>query len=161
MAQHNNFKKDVDMLAEAYGSMHQSKEVVVESTDAPNPVEDNGEAAFKGGNIDHDWASHIEAPQFEGVKKILHHNLTEGGLIEEYYIEHNGKLAAVLAEDANIVMYESHGDEEEKHDEEEDDDEKDKKAKKDEEEEDEETIFGGASPAHGVKPRLQGVPLLK
>tara|TARA_R110000851_G_scaffold215671_2_gene368481 strand:- start:326 stop:490 length:165 start_codon:yes stop_codon:yes gene_type:complete len=54
MAQHNNFKKDVDMLAEAYGSMHQSKEVVVESTDAPNPVEDNGEAAFKGGNIDHD-----------------------------------------------------------------------------------------------------------
>jgi len=93
-----------------------------------------------------------------GVKKILHHNLTEGGLIEEYYIEHNGKLAAVLAEDVNIVMYESHGDEEEKHDDEEDDDEKDKKG---EEEEDEETIFGGASPAHGVKPKLQGVPLLK
>ena len=44
---------------------------------------------------------------------------------------------------------------EEKEDEEKEDEEKD------EEEEDEETIFGGASPAHGVKPRLQGVPLLK
>jgi len=53
--QHNNFKKDIDMLSEAYGSMNQrADEVVVESTDAPNPVEDNGEAAFKGGIIDHD-----------------------------------------------------------------------------------------------------------
>lgn len=53
--QHNNFKKDIDLLAEAYGSMNQQAgEVVVESTDAPNPVEDSGEAAFKGGNIEHD-----------------------------------------------------------------------------------------------------------
>jgi len=53
--QHNNFKKDIDMLSEAYNSMNQrAEEVVVESADAPNPVEDNGEAAFKGGIIDHD-----------------------------------------------------------------------------------------------------------
>jgi len=53
--QHNNFKKDIDLLAEAYGSMNQQAgEVVVESTDAPNPVEDSGQAAFKGGNIEHD-----------------------------------------------------------------------------------------------------------
>ncbi|MDB4396194.1 hypothetical protein N9Z65_01115 [bacterium] len=49
-------------------------------------------------------------------------------------------------------------DEEESHDDEEDDD---KKHKESENEEDEETIFGDVSPAHGVKPKLQGVPLLK
>lgn len=47
MAQHNSFKKDIDMLANAYHN-------IAESTDSPNPVEDSGEAAFKGGNIEHD-----------------------------------------------------------------------------------------------------------
>ncbi|MDB4396195.1 hypothetical protein N9Z65_01120 [bacterium] len=55
MAQHNNFKKDVDMLAEAYSAVNKpAAEVIAESADAPNPVEDNGEAAFKGGNVEHD-----------------------------------------------------------------------------------------------------------
>lgn len=55
MAQHNSFKQDIDMLAEAYQSINKpTDEVVIESADAPNPVEDNGEAAFKGGNIEHD-----------------------------------------------------------------------------------------------------------
>ena len=53
MAQHNSFKKDIDMLAEAYQGIN-NPEVVVESVDAPNPVEDSGEAAFKGGNVEHD-----------------------------------------------------------------------------------------------------------
>jgi len=163
------------MLSEAYSSMNQRAEVVVESTDAPNPVEDNGEAAFKGGNVEHDWASHIEGPQFEGVKKILHHSLNGEGIIEEYYVEHNGKLAAVLAEDVQITMYESHKSDEEV----ETDAEKKKREKgalkddkdhikaleKDEEDdkkdEDEETIFGGISPAHGVKPKLMGVPHIR
>ena len=36
--QHNNFKKDIDMLAEAYGSMNQpNEEVVVESAAAASP----------------------------------------------------------------------------------------------------------------------------
>lgn len=126
------------MLSEAYTSIHS----------------ENEEAPFKGGNIEHDWASHIEAPQFEGVKKILHHSLNEAGLIEEYYIEHNGKLAAVLAEDVTIVMYESHEDDEKE------EDETEEGASSDHKEEDEEIIYGGASPKHGVKPKLQGVPLL-
>ena len=55
MTQHNSFKKDIDMLAAAYGSMNkQSGEVVIESTDAPNPVEDDGTHAYKGGNVEHD-----------------------------------------------------------------------------------------------------------
>ena len=67
-------------------------------------------------------------------------------------------MAAVLAEDVQIAMYESHGksDEEvESDDDEEDDD------KEDHKEEDEEVVFGGTSPAHGIKPKLVGVPLLK
>lgn len=55
MKQHNSFKKDIDMLAEAYGTMNaENSSVLNESADAPNPVEDNGEAAYKGGNLDHD-----------------------------------------------------------------------------------------------------------
>ena len=66
-------------------------------------------------------------------------------------------MAAVLAEDVQIAMYESHGksDEEVESDDDEEDD------KKDHKEEDEEVVFGGASPAHSVKPKLVGVPLLK
>ena len=111
MKQHNSFKKDIDMLAEAYGFMQsEDSSVLNESADAPNPVEDNGEAAYKGGIIDHDWASHITAPPFgESIKKILHHNLTEQGIVEEYYVEHNGKLVGVLAEDVTVVFEEGHG----------------------------------------------------
>jgi len=50
-------------------------------------------------------------------------------------------------------MYEAHGDEEEKVEDE------------DEKEEDEEVVnemrFGGSSPKHGVKPKLQGVKLYR
>ena len=152
MKQHNSFKNDIDMLAEAYGSM-QSKDssVLNESADAPNPVEDNGEAAYKGGIVDHDWASHITAPPFgESIKKILHHNLTEQGIVEEYYVEHNGKLVGVLAEDVTVVFEEGHPPAKSS-DEEDDDDEK----KEHEGEEDEE------STAHGARPKLIGVPIYR
>lgn len=65
---------------------------------------------FKGGDIEHDWASHIKHPQFgESVKKVLHHSLTSAGIIEEYYVEHNGKLAKVLAEEVTVVQLNEHG----------------------------------------------------
>ena len=150
MKQHNSFKKDIDMLAEAYGTMQTKEETLVsESADASNPVEDNGEAAYKGGDIDHDWASHITAPPFgESIKKILHHNLTEDGIVEEYYVEHNGKLVGVVAESAEVVMLQEHDEEEpEKEDE--------------EKEEDEETLSEGKSPKHGARPKLQGVKVYR
>ena len=150
MKQHNSFKNDIDMLAEAYGTMQTKEETLVsESADAYNPVEDNGEAAYKGGDIDHDWASHIKAPPFgESIKKILHHNLTEDGIVEEYYVEHNGKLVGVVAESAEVVMLQEHDEEEpEKEDE--------------EKEEDEETLSEGKSPKHGARPKLQGVKVYR
>ena len=145
MAKHNtSFKKDIKNLSDLAFS------VLNENT---NEVIDGG-AAYKGGNIDHDWASHISAPQFEGVKKILHHNLTEGGIVEEYYVEHNGKLVGILAEDVIVEKKSTHppADEEEKEDEDKE------KHDKEESEEDEET-FG--SSAHGARPKLIGVPILR
>ena len=151
MKQHNSFKKDIDMLAEAYGTMQSADSSVLnESADAPNPVEDNGEAAYKGGIIDHDWASHITAPPFgESIKKILHHNLTEEGIVEEYYVEHNDKLVGVLAEDVTVVFEKGHP----KASDEEDDDEKEKEEGENEEDEE--------STAHGARPKLIGVPIYR
>lgn len=157
MKQHNSFKNDIDMLAEAYGSMQSKEETLVsESADASNPVEDNGEAAYKGGDIDHDWASHITAPPFgESIKKILHHNLTEQGIVEEYYVEHNGKLVGVLAEDVTVVFEEGHppaGGKKKK-----------KKPASDEENysEGEEGEEDEESTAHGARPKLIGVPIYR
>jgi len=140
----------MEKLHEAYGNINKAnnEEVLVESLDASNPVED-GTPAYKGGNVEHDWASHIKAPPFgESIKKILHHNLTEDGIVEEYYVEHNGKLVGVVAESVEVVMLQEHDEEEpEKEDE--------------EKEEDEETLSEGKSPKHGARPKLQGVKVYR
>ena len=142
----------MEKLNEAYFNINKAseEEILVESADASNPVED-GTPAYKGGNVEHDWASHITAPPFgESIKKILHHNLTEQGIVEEYYVEHNGKLVGVLAEDVTVVFEEGHPPAKSS-DEEDDDDEK----KEHEGEEDEE------STAHGARPKLIGVPIYR
>ena len=144
MAKHNtNFRTDLKNLSElAFSVLTENANEVI-----------NGGAAYIGGDIDHDWASHISAPQFEGVKKILHHNLTEQGIVEEYYVEHNGKLVGLLAEDVIVEKKSTHPpSDEEKEDKDTDDEEKA------EEEEDEETVV---SSAHGARPKLIGVPILR
>jgi len=74
--------------------------------------------------------------------------------VEEYYVEHNGKLVGILAEDVIVEKKSIHPpSDEEKEDEEKDHDEAD-----DEAEEDEETVV---SSAHGARPKLQGVPILR
>ncbi len=53
--QHNNFKNDIEKLHEAYNNINKAnnEEVLEESIDASNPVED-GTPAYKGGNVEHD-----------------------------------------------------------------------------------------------------------
>tara|TARA_R110002124_G_scaffold125443_2_gene284672 strand:- start:181 stop:351 length:171 start_codon:yes stop_codon:yes gene_type:complete len=53
--QHNNFKNDIEKLSEAYFKINKDNnvEVLEESIDASNPVED-GTPAYKGGNVEHD-----------------------------------------------------------------------------------------------------------
>jgi len=164
MAKHNtNFRTDLKNLSElAFSVLSENANEVI-----------NGGAAYIGGDVEHDWASHIKAPPFgESIKKILHHNLNKEGIIEEYYVEHNGKLVGLLAEDVEIVMYEAHGDEEttaerqkrkkgalkddEDHIEDLEKDEED-----DNEDEDEETLSESKSPKHGARPKLIGVPILR
>lgn len=147
MAKHNtNFGKDLKNLSDlAFSVLNENTNEVI-----------NGGAAYKGGDVEHDWASHIKAPPFgESIKKILHHNLTEEGIVEEYYVEHNGKLVGLLAEDVEVVMYEAHGDEEEKSDKE------DEEKEEEDKDEDEETLSESKSPKHGSRPKLIGVPILK
>jgi len=163
MAKHNtNFRTDLKNLSElAFSVLTENANEVI-----------NGGAAYIGGDVEHDWASHIKAPPFgESIKKILHHNLTEEGIVEEYYVEHNGKLVGLLAEDVTVIKEAGH--KKKKASDEETDAEKKKHKKgaikdddahikaleKDKEyEEDEETVV---SSAHGARPKLIGVPILR
>jgi len=165
MAKHNtNFGKDLKNLSElAFSVLNENTNEVI-----------NGGAAYKGGDVEHDWASHIKAPPFgESIKRILHHNLTEEGIVEEYYVEHNGKLVGVLAEDITVIQLNEHGS---KPSDEESNAEKKKREKgalkddkahikdlekdeeDDKEDEDEETVV---SPLHGARPKLIGVPIFR
>jgi len=45
--QHNSFKRDIDLLSEAYGKVSGNEEYLNEN------VQD-GETAYKGGDVDHD-----------------------------------------------------------------------------------------------------------
>ena len=166
MAKHNtNFGKDLKNLSElAFSVLNENTNEVI-----------NGGAAYKGGDVEHDWASHIKAPLFgESIKKILHHNLTEEGVVEEYYVEHNGKLVGLLAEDITVVHYESHGKSDEETPAEKKKREKgalkddkdhiedlEKDEEDDTEDEDEETFSESRSSAHGARPKLIGVPILR
>ena len=89
---------------------------------------------------------------------MIDHSLTADGIVEEYYVDYKDELISVPADEAKVVVSESHGDEEEDADE-------DKKKKEDEEhdEEDEEELnsireaYGLGKKRkgpHGEKPKL-------
>jgi len=44
-----------------------------------------------------------------GEVKVDDHSLTEDGVIEEYYVTHEGKEYRFKAEDVKIINSESHG----------------------------------------------------
>ena len=104
----NEDDKGIDHLKHALKILGKTK-LMKHLEEMEEDIEDE-EFNFKGGDIEHDWASHIKHPQFgESVKKVLHHSLTSAGVIEEYYVEHNGKLAKVLAEEVTVVQLNEHG----------------------------------------------------
>ena len=95
---------------------------------------------------------------------MIDHSLTADGLVEEYYVDYNDELISVPADEATVVVAESHGDEEEASKKE--DEEKKKKEeeehhdKKDEDEEELNSIreaYGlpkKRKGPHGEKPKL-------
>tara|TARA_R110000787_G_scaffold277509_1_gene386899 strand:+ start:518 stop:721 length:204 start_codon:yes stop_codon:yes gene_type:complete len=52
---------------------------------------------------------------------VVDHSLTSGGIIEEYYVEVNGKLVTVPADEATILVSEEHSHGPKKKEDEEDD----------------------------------------
>ena len=58
--------------------------------------------------IQHDWATHIYHPSL-GEVKVDSHSLTEDGVIEEYYVKHEGKDYTFKAEDVKVTKEMSHG----------------------------------------------------
>ena len=56
--------------------------------------------------IQHDWATHIKHPSLgEEMVKVENHSLTEDGIIEEYYVIHEGEEVTIQANEVT----ESHG----------------------------------------------------
>ena len=56
--------------------------------------------------IGHDWATHIKHPSLgEEMVKVENHSLTEDGIIEEYYVIHEGEEVTIQANEVT----ESHG----------------------------------------------------
>jgi len=117
--------------------------------------------------IQHRWAKTIAHPglgEEDEEFRVIDHSLTADGLVEEYYVDYNDELISVPADEATVVVAESHGDEEEASKKE--DEEKKKKEeeehdnKKDEDEEELNSIreaYGlpkKRKGPHGEKPKL-------
>ena len=57
--------------------------------------------------IGHDWATHIYHPSF-GEVKVESHSLTEDGVIEEYYVVHEGKEITLEASKIKVTQTQEH-----------------------------------------------------
>ena len=80
---------------------------------------------------------------------VVDHSLTPDGVIEEYYVDYKDELISVPADEAKIIVAESHGDEEEP----EDDEDKDEEEKKHDEDEEE---LNSIREAYGLPKKRKG-----
>ena len=75
--------------------------------------------------IQHTWAKTIAHPSLGEEDEefaVVDHSLTSDGIIEEYYVEINGKLVTVPADEATILVSEKHSHKPKKKKEDEEDD---------------------------------------
>ena len=66
--------------------------------------------------IQHTWAKTIAHPglgEEDEEFAVVDHSLTSDGIIEEYYVQYNGQLVAVPADEAKVVVIKEHGSDEE------------------------------------------------
>ena len=85
---------------------------------------------------------------------MIDHSLNADGIVEEYYVDYKDELISVPADEAKVVVAESHGDEEEDADE-------DKKKKEDEEHDDkdkdeDEEELNSIREAYGLNKKRKG-----
>ena len=111
--------------------------------------------------IQHRWALTIAHPglgEEDEEFRVIDHNLTADGVIEEYYVEYKDELVSVPASEVKVIKEETHPDDEE--DEADDDEDGDKEKEKEEAEEELNSIreaFGlpkKKKGPHGTKPKL-------
>ena len=76
------------------------------------PAEDKdkaGEDDHKDKDLEHNWATHVAPVGEEDEEfRVVDHSLTPLGLIEEYYVDVNGFLVTMKAEDVKIVREQTH-----------------------------------------------------
>ena len=66
--------------------------------------------------IQHTWAKTIAHPglgEEDEEFAVVDHSLTSDGVITEYYVKHKGKLVAVPADEAKVVVIKEHAEEDE------------------------------------------------
>ncbi len=85
---------------------------------------------------------------------MIDHSLNADGIVEEYYVDYKDELISVPADEAKVIVAESHGDEEEDADE-------DKKKKEDEEHDDkdkdeDEEELNSIREAYGLNKKTKG-----
>ena len=76
----------------------------------PVTDEKHGENDHKDKDLEHNWATHVapvDADEDEEFR-VVDHSLTPLGLIEEYYVDVNGFLVTMKAEDVKIVREQTH-----------------------------------------------------
>ena len=81
--------------------------------------------------IQHRWALTIAHPglgEEDEEFRVIDHNLTADGVIEEYYVEYKDELVSVPAAEARVIQETGHGEEEPVEDESDDDEGIDSKA---------------------------------
>ena len=64
--------------------------------------------------IQHTWAKTIAHPglgEEDEEFAVVDHSLTSDGVITEYYVKHKGKLVAVPADEAKVVVIKEHDEE--------------------------------------------------
>ena len=111
--------------------------------------------------IQHRWAKTIAHPglgEEDEEFRVIDHSLTADGLVEEYYVDYNDELISVPADEATVVVAESHGDEEEaskKEDEEKKKKEEEEEEHHDKKDEDEEEL-NSIREAYGLPKKRKG-----
>ncbi len=107
--------------------------------------------------IQHRWAKTIAHPglgEEDEEFRVIDHSLNADGIVEEYYVDYKDELISVPADEAKVIVAESHGDEEEDADE-------DKKKKEDEEHDDkdkdeDEEELNSIREAYGLNKKRKG-----
>ena len=63
----------------------------------------------KDKDLEHNWATHVAPVGDEDEEfRVVDHSLTPQGLIQEYYVDVNGFLVTMKAEDVKIVREQTH-----------------------------------------------------